>query len=183
MYARIAERYFLMSLLELCNVLRIYFRLIIFSLISIIVRLYARPTGKQITSSKFIFVWMGFFNQETSGDSFSTWWRHQMEAFSSLLALCAGNSPVTSKFPSQRPVTRSFDVFLWSTQSKRLSKRSRRRWFEMPSRSLWRHCTEMMNCFSTEIVVICGRDIVCYFIVLRLGRRFDSSAVDASVQC
>ena len=41
----------------------------------------------------------------------STWWRHQMETFSALLALCAGNSPVTGEFPSQRPVTRSFDVF------------------------------------------------------------------------
>ena len=39
------------------------------------------------------------------------WWRHQMETFSALLALCAGNSPVTGEFPSQRPVTRSFDVF------------------------------------------------------------------------
>ena len=29
-----------------------------------------------------------------------------------LLALCAGNLPVTGEFPSQRPVTRSFDVFL-----------------------------------------------------------------------
>ena len=40
-----------------------------------------------------------------------TWWRHQMETFSALLAFCAGNSPVTGKFPSQRPVTQSFDVF------------------------------------------------------------------------
>ena len=40
-----------------------------------------------------------------------SWWRHQMEALSALLALCAGNSPVTSEFPVQRPVTRSFDVF------------------------------------------------------------------------
>ena len=39
------------------------------------------------------------------------WWRHQMEAFSALLALCAGNSPVTGEFPSQRPATRSFDFF------------------------------------------------------------------------
>ena len=38
-------------------------------------------------------------------------WCHQMETFSALLALCAGNSPVTGEFPSQRPVTRSFDVF------------------------------------------------------------------------
>ena len=39
------------------------------------------------------------------------WWRHQMEKFSALLVLCAGNSPVTGEFPSQRPVTLSFDVF------------------------------------------------------------------------
>ena len=34
-----------------------------------------------------------------------------METFSALLAFCAGNQPVTSEFPAQRPVTRSFDVF------------------------------------------------------------------------
>ena len=28
-----------------------------------------------------------------------------------LLASCEGNSPVTGEFPSQRPVTRSFEVF------------------------------------------------------------------------
>ena len=40
-----------------------------------------------------------------------SWWCHQMEKFSPLLALCAGNSPVPGQFPSQRPVTHSFDVF------------------------------------------------------------------------
>ena len=40
-----------------------------------------------------------------------SWWRHQMETFSSLLAFCAGNSPVIGEFPAQRQVTRSFDVF------------------------------------------------------------------------
>ena len=34
-----------------------------------------------------------------------------METFSALLALCAGNSPVTDEFPAQRPVTRNFDIF------------------------------------------------------------------------
>ena len=34
-----------------------------------------------------------------------------METFSALLALFEGNSQVTGKFHSQRPVTRSFDVF------------------------------------------------------------------------
>ena len=38
------------------------------------------------------------------------WWRHQMVTFTALLALCAGNSPVTGEFPAQRPVTRSCDV-------------------------------------------------------------------------
>ena len=36
---------------------------------------------------------------------------HQMETFSALLALCAGNSPVNGEFPVQRPVTRSFGIF------------------------------------------------------------------------
>ena len=30
-----------------------------------------------------------------------TWWRHQMEIFSALLALCAGNSPVNSPHKGQ----------------------------------------------------------------------------------
>ena len=34
-----------------------------------------------------------------------------MKTFSALLALCAGNSPVSGEFPSQRPVSLSFDVF------------------------------------------------------------------------
>ena len=50
------------------------------------------------------------------------WWRHQIETFSALLALCAGNSPVTGEFPSQTPVTRSFDVFIDLCVNKRLSK-------------------------------------------------------------
>ena len=35
-----------------------------------------------------------------------------METFSALLAICAGNSPVTGEFPAQKPVTRSIDVVL-----------------------------------------------------------------------
>ena len=40
------------------------------------------------------------------------------------LAFCAGNSPVTGEFHSQRPVTRSFDVFFDLRLNKRLSKQS-----------------------------------------------------------
>ena len=50
------------------------------------------------------------------------WWRHQIETFSALLAICAGNSPVTGEFPAQRPVTQSFDVFFDLCLNKRLSK-------------------------------------------------------------
>ena len=71
------------------------------------------------------------------------WWRHQMETFSALLAICVGNSPVTGEFPSQRPVTRNFDVFFDLCLNKRLCKQSRRRWFETSSRSLGRHCNDM----------------------------------------
>ena len=65
------------------------------------------------------------------------WWRHQMETFSALLDLCAGNSPVTGEFPAQRPVTRSFDFFFDLRLNKRLSKQSWGWWFDMPLRC---HC-------------------------------------------
>ena len=47
-----------------------------------------------------------------------------METFSTLLAICAGNSPVPDEFPAQRPVTRSFDVFFDLRLNKQLSKQS-----------------------------------------------------------
>ena len=68
-----------------------------------------------------------------------------MEIFSALLVLCTGNSPVSSEFPSQRSVTRSFYIFFDTSLNKRLSKQSRRRWFETPSHSLWRHCNGLHN--------------------------------------
>ena len=68
-----------------------------------------------------------------------SWSRHQMETFSALQAICAGNSPVPGEFPTQRPVTRGFDVFFDLRLNKRLSKQSWGCWFETPSRPLWRH--------------------------------------------
>ena len=46
-----------------------------------------------------------------------------METFSALLALCAGNPPVTGEFLSQGPVTRSFDDFFYQRLNKRFSKK------------------------------------------------------------
>ena len=82
------------------------------------------------------------------------WWRHQMETFSALLALFAGNSPVTGKFPSQRLVTQSIDIFFDMRLKKQLSKQLRRWWFEMPSRSLWLHCNGLWDFESFCIYLI-----------------------------
>ena len=68
------------------------------------------------------------------------WWRHQMETFSALLAIYAGNSPVSGEFFAQRPVTRSFDIFFDLRLNKWLSKQSWGWWFQTLSCPLWRHC-------------------------------------------
>ena len=68
-----------------------------------------------------------------------SWWRHQMETFSALLAICAGNSTASGDFPTQRPVTRSFDVFFDLHPNKRLSKKPWGWWFETLLCPLWRH--------------------------------------------
>ena len=82
-------------------------------------------------------LWPESFNWIVTG---SAWWRHEMETFSAILAISAGNSPVPSgEFPAQRPVTRRFDVFFDLRLNKRLSKQSRGRWFETLPRPLWRH--------------------------------------------
>ena len=50
------------------------------------------------------------------------WWRHQMV-----------------DFPSERPMAWRMDVFFDLRPNKRLSKQSRRRWFQMPSHLLRHH--------------------------------------------
>ena len=46
-----------------------------------------------------------------------------METFYALLAICEGNSPVTGELATQRPVTRSFDVFFDLRLNQRLGKK------------------------------------------------------------
>ena len=62
-----------------------------------------------------------------------------MESFSALLAICAGNSQSPVEFPTQRPVTRSFDVFFDLRPNKQLSKQWWDWWFGTQSCPLWRH--------------------------------------------
>ena len=90
----------------------------------------------------------------------TAWWRHQMETFSALLAICAGNSPVPGEFPTQRPVTRSFDVYFNLRPNKRLSKQLWGWWFETQSRPLWRYRNGILftQCpASTWRTVFCSR--------------------------
>ena len=83
-----------------------------------------------------------------------SWWRHQMETFSALLTLCAGNSPVTGEFPPQRPVTRSFDVFFHLCLNKRLGKHSWSWWFETPSRPSPRHNNYVWNIWTHFLLML-----------------------------
>ena len=56
---------------------------------------YALNNWKKPLANETLHIWavsMSSHNQ-------TTWWRHQMETFSALLAICAGNSPVPGEFP------------------------------------------------------------------------------------
>ena len=92
------------------------------------------------------YVGMVCSTKKACDNSTTTWWRHQMRTFSALLAICAGNSPVSGEFPTQRPVTRSIDIFFDLRLNKRLSKQSWGWWFETLSGPLWRHGNEGNLC-------------------------------------
>ena len=88
-----------------------------------------------------------------------------------LLALCAGNFPVTGEFPTQRPVTRSFDFF-YLRLNKRLNK-SGDWWSETPSRWLWRHgnveIIRQIETFWQKLVHLTG--LICMCLVIYIARR------------
>ena len=64
--------------------------------------------------------------------------------------LLCGEFTGPGEFPSQRPVTRSFDVFFDLCQNKQVNKQSQGWWSETPSSSLWRQCNAYTFCvFST----------------------------------
>ena len=66
------------------------------------------------------------------------WWLHQMETFSTLLDIFAGNSPVNS--PHKGQWRGAFDVFYDLCLNKQLSKQLWGWWFETLSPPLWCHC-------------------------------------------
>ena len=77
-----------------------------------------------------------------------------METFPALLAICAENSPVTGEFPSQRPVTRSFDVFLDLRLNKRLSNNFVLNIFYNEKVPLHRFCARIVK-FKWKMSVKC----------------------------
>ena len=111
---------------------------IIFPIISLVI--YPTICGRALGQLENLWVVYGYRAITFQKYCPLSWWCHQMETFSVLLAICVGNSPVTGEFPAQRPVTWSFDVFFDLRLNKWLSKQSWGRWFETPSCPLWRHC-------------------------------------------
>ena len=91
-----------------------------------------------------------------------------METFSALLAICTGNSPAPGELPTQRPVTRSIDVFFVLRLNKRLSKQCWGWWFETLSRLLWRHRNDSQSIEFGEINVIKPMGF-CYDQMIELG--------------
>ena len=110
--------------------------------------------------------------QAASWNTSSPWWRHQMETFSALQIICVGNSPVTGtgEFPTQRPLTRSFDVFFDLGLNDRLSQQSWGWWFETPSRRLWRHSNVNDESWTLEISI--WPDCFTVFVQSPCGRRW-----------
>ena len=73
------------------------------------------------------------------------------------------------QFPTQRPVTRSFDVFFDLRLNKRSSKQPWGWWFETPSWTLWRQCNEYRK-YNMHISA-------------SYARFFSASIIEYSVSC
>ena len=110
------------------------------------------------------------------------WWRHQMETFYALLAICAGNSPVTGEFPAQRPVTPNFDVFFDRRLNKRLSKQSWSWWFETPWCPLWRHCNVLLADLQGRVCELLRRRQRLYWQRCAL-RPHDATGLEVIITC
>ena len=123
-------------------------------------------TRVSVSSLCTVFVYFVMIKPNNNPFQLCSWWRHQMEIFSPLLALCEGNSPVTGGFPLQRSLASSL-IFSWLRLNKRLSKQSRHRWFEMSSCSLWRHCNDIGTApFSYDITLACWTHFRNYILCL-----------------
>ena len=135
----------------------------------------AKPCNP-LTSEEFITITLSMNPENTVWD-LSSYIMVTSSNGNALLVLCDGNLLFIGEFPSQRLMTRGFDVFFDLCLNKRLSKPSRRWWFEMPLCTLWRQCNVFLNCsrggngsiFANEpvtIVIVCWLLIDCYLAAL-----------------
>ena len=69
------------------------------------------------------------------------------------------------EFPTQRPMTQSFDVFFDLRLNKPLSKQSQGWWFETLSRSLWRHRNDLQEHFFDLMMLFESEGDLIIFIV------------------
>ena len=74
----------------------------------------------------------------------NTWWRHQMETFSALLAFVQGIL-CSRRIPTKKASDASFDVFFDLRLIKWWSKQSWGWWFDKSSRPLWRLCNVIFH--------------------------------------
>ena len=94
----------------------------------------------------------------------NSWWRHQMETFSALLAICAGNSPVPGEFPAKKPVTRSFDVFFDVHPNKWFNKQS---WAGDLRRYRAHYDVIVMDTYQASMCKhVRGFVVLCYIVVI-----------------
>ena len=70
--------------------------------------------------------------------------------------------PFSALCPTQRPVTRDFDVFFDLRLNQQLSKQSIHRWFETPSRSLWRHCNDLAYLTTVMVYDLAEKQLYMY---------------------
>ena len=92
------------------------------------------------------FIWIPRTKGQLRGKCFhlmmSSWWKNQHWVFFD-----------PGDFPTQRPVTRSFDVFFDLRLNKRLSKQPWGWWFETPSWSLWRQCNDDFEIYHSYALI------------------------------
>ena len=71
------------------------------------------------------------------------------------------------EFPTQRPVTRSFDVYFDLRPNKRLSKQSLGWWFETLSPPLWRHRNDIRLYTVYPKKYAHGFVVLCFVVVMQ----------------
>ena len=81
------------------------------------------------------------------------------------------------EFPTQRPVTRSFDVFFDLRLNKRLSKQPWGLWFETPPWSLWRQCNAFFMSTGWQWIAWMGLMDGCLYVWANVCRWLDADYI------